>query len=327
MAVLSGLAGRFHTITKAFGSAAEIDPIALLNRDASLGLRPPGRISPNGQCQLVPARDGWLAVNLARPDDAATVPAWLKTPADEPPWLAVERIVPTRLVEELLAEAVLLHLPISRVVETSSSWPLLRQGRRLEAVAEPIRIVDLSALWAGPLAGGLLAQAGAAVIKVESPTRPDPTPHHTPDLDHRLNGLKQRTTLAFTDPSLTTLIDGASVLITSGRPHALARAGLDPERLFARNPGLLWIAVTAHGATGEQAMRVGFGDDCAAAGGLLAWQDGTPHFMGDALADPCCGLIAAIAAIECIAEGKAGLLDISMAGCAAWIADAMTQPQ
>jgi crotonobetainyl-CoA:carnitine CoA-transferase CaiB-like acyl-CoA transferase len=173
----------------------------------------------------------------------------------------------------------------------------------------------------------LLAEAGAAVIKVESPTRPDPSPQHTADLDRRLNGLKQRMTLALTDPAVTQLIDGASVLITSGRPHALARAGLDPERLLSRNPGLLWVAVTAHGATGDQAMRVGFGDDCAAAGGLVRWEDGTPSFMGDALADPCCGLIAAIAALECLAEGQAGLLDVSLSGCAAWIADAMARPQ
>jgi hypothetical protein len=49
--------------------------------------------------------------------------------------------------------------------------------------------------------------------------------------------------------------------------------------------------------------------------------------MGDALADPCCGLIAAIAALECLAGGQAGVLDVSLAGCAAWVADAMAQPQ
>jgi crotonobetainyl-CoA:carnitine CoA-transferase CaiB-like acyl-CoA transferase len=149
----------------------------------------------------------------------------------------------------------------------------------------------------------------------------------TPELDHRLNGCKQKTTLALTDPAILHLIDRASVLITSGRPHALARAGLEPEQLFARNPGLLWVAITAHGAIGDQAMRVGFGDDCAAAGGLLEWEDGKPSFMGDALADPCCGLIAAIAALESVAEGQAGMLDVSLAGCAAWVADAMANQQ
>jgi crotonobetainyl-CoA:carnitine CoA-transferase CaiB-like acyl-CoA transferase len=239
----------------------------------------------------------------------------------------VERVVPTRLVEELLPDAALLHMPISRVGEAPPAWPVLRLARAVGPIPRPLRVVDLSALWAGPLAGGLLAQAGAAVVKVESLSRPDPSPKRTPDLDRRLNGLKQRMTLALTDPAVAHMIDNASVLITSGRPHALARAGLEPERLFSRNPGLLWIAITSHGAIGEQAMRVGFGDDCAAAGGLLAWRDGTPSFMGDALADPCCGLIAAIAALECLAERQAGLLDVSLAGCAAWIADAMAQLQ
>jgi hypothetical protein len=326
LAVLSRLAGRFHTVSKELIRGVDIDPTALLLRDPCLGLRPPGRWSPNSQCQLVPARDGWLAVNLARPEDAATVPAWLKTSPDEPPWRAVERVVPTRLLEELLPDAALLHMPISRVGEVPPAWPVLRLARPAGR-PQTLRVVDLCALWAGPLAGGLLAQAGAAVIRVESPTRPDPTPQRTPDLDRRLNGLKQRVTLTLTDPAVLDLIDGASVLITSGRPHALARAGLDPERLFSRNPGLLWVAITAHGATGEQAMRVGFGDDCAAAGGLLEWEDHAPFFMGDALADPCCGLIAAIAALECLAERQAGLLEVSLAGCAAWIADAMAKLQ
>jgi hypothetical protein len=327
LAVLARLAARFRRISRKWSCCAEVDPVAMLRRDARLGLQSPGRWSPNGHCQLVPAQDGWLAVNLARPDDAATVPAWLGTSPDESPWPAVQRVVPTLSVEELLPGASLLHMPISRAGEALPAWPVLRLARPVGLVPRPLQVVDLSALWAGPLAGGLLAQTGAAVIKVESPSRPDPSPQRTPDLDRRLNGLKQRKTLAMTDPAITHLIDSASVLITSGRPHALARAGLDPERLFSRNPRLLWVAITSHGATGEQAMRVGFGDDCAAAGGLLMWEDGIPTFMGDALADPCCGIMAATAALECLAEGQAGLLDVSLAGCAAWIADAMAKLQ
>jgi crotonobetainyl-CoA:carnitine CoA-transferase CaiB-like acyl-CoA transferase len=92
---------------------------------------------------------------------------------------------------------------------------------------------------------------------------------------------------------------------------------LTPEALFARNPALLWIAITAHGFTGPDAMRVGFGDDCAAAGGLIGWIDGQPHFLGDALADPLTGLHAARLALECLAEGQGGLLDVALAPTAA----------
>ena len=64
-------------------------------------------------------------------------------------------------------------------------------------------VLDLSALWAGPYCGALLAAAGHAVVKVESEGRPDPTRLHTPQLDARLNGNKRR---------VSAEIDGAELL-------------------------------------------------------------------------------------------------------------------
>ncbi len=123
--------------------------------------------------------------------------------------------------------------------------------------------------------------------------------------------------MALDTAGLRALIADARVLITSGRPHALAKLGLDKQRLFAINPGLLWVAITAHGWRGDAAMRVGFGDDCAAAGGLVGWSDGAPRFLGDALADPLTGLTAATLALEALRAGQRGLLDVSLARTAA----------
>jgi len=312
-----------HTVLRDLGRrlAVPVEPESLLRRDGALGLQPPGRSSPNGHCRLVRALDGWMAVNLARPDDWETVSAWLEVGAGGDPWRVVEQVLPVRHKAALLERAVLLHLPVACVAEVVASWPELRQPG--QGWGRLRRVVDLSALWAGPLAGGLLAAAGAEVVKVEGPNRPDPTPIRTPDLDRRLNGAKRRLVMGLDDPALIGLIAGADVLVTSARPQALARAGLTPDILFALNPGLLWVAVTAHGWAGEGAARVGFGDDCAAAGGLLAWEDGVPRFLGDALADPCTGLIAALATFEAVRDGKAGLLDVSLAGSAAWVAARM----
>lgn len=311
--VLRGLTGRLSM----FG-VPDIDPESHLRRDAALGLHPPGRQSPNGHCRLVRAGDGWMAVNLARPEDRETVPAWLEREPDTDPWRMVEGTLPVRSAHELAARAALLNLPVARVGERGAAWPVLRGGRPGRGRLH--RVVDLSALWAGPLAGGLLAAAGAAVAKVESPARPDPTPLRTPQLDQRLNGAKTRMALSLDDPRLLAMIAQADLLITSARPQALSRWGLTEGALFALNPDLLWVAVTAHGWTGDAALRVGFGDDCAAAGGLLAWEGDEPCFRGDALADPCTGLIAAVAALEAVRDGQAGLLDVSLAGSAAWIA-------
>ena len=101
------------------------------------------------------------------------------------------------------------------------------------------------------------------------------------------------------------------------------RLGLDEERLFSLNPGLLWIAITAHGWRGEGAMRIGFGDDCAAAGGLVRREGAAPLFLGDALADPLTGLTAATWALEAIAAGRSGLLDVALAQTAASFASAI----
>ena len=54
--------------------------------------------------------------------------------------------------------------------------------------------------------------------------------------------------------------------------------------MFTLNPDLLWIAITGHGWAGAAGLRIGFGDDCAAAGGLVEWHNDIPRFMGDALA-------------------------------------------
>jgi crotonobetainyl-CoA:carnitine CoA-transferase CaiB-like acyl-CoA transferase len=198
----------------------------------------------------------------------------------------------------------------------------LRRGSGLASTSSgrtdhQLQALDFSALWAGPYCGGLLAEAGISVTKIESVTRPDPTPHTTPILDARLNGRKSRISMALTDPALIEQIAASNILITSARPHALARLGLTPEALLARNPHLIWVAITAYGWHGDAAMRVGFGDDCAAAGGLVDWEAEEPHFIGDALADPLMGLTAAIAALEALAQGQSGLIDSALAPTAA----------
>jgi CoA-transferase family III len=293
----------------------DIEPRALLQRD--LALSPPGLWSPNGSCHLVEAADGWLAVNLARVDDREAVPAWLQCDVGEEFWAAIVNEARKRTAAELLEQGVLLGLPIALVGEKTSDPA--RPVRNSPALAKPQKqfsVIDLSALWAGPLCGGLLAEAGMAVTKIESPGRPDPTRTATPHHHKRLNGRKSHRTMALSDPTLVDAIASADILITSARAHALARLGLTLDALFERNPALIWVAITAYGFEGAGAMRVGFGDDTAAAGGLVGYQAGQPRFLGDALADPLTGLRAARLALEHAGNGQSGLIDISLAGTA-----------
>jgi CoA-transferase family III len=292
--------------------------------DAETALR---REQPKEQaCRLIETSDGWIAVNLAREEDVRTVPAWLGCALDAEPWEAITRIAKRRSSAELIEQAVHLGMPVSVLGESCH----LAEVPSPLAIADPVsrpkhhfRVLDLSSLWAGPYCAGLLAEAGAKVTKVESETRRDPTPHSDPKLDQRLNDRKLRVSLDFANKDvLLDMVTTSDMMVTSARPHALARLGLTEDQVFARNPGLIWVAITAHGWRGEAGLRVGFGDDCAAAGGLVGWQKEAPCFLGDALADPLTGIAAASLALEALAQGRSGLIDVSLSQTAARVAAA-----
>lgn len=291
-----------------------------LSRDVAFGLKPPSLWSPNGYCRLIEARDGWIAVNLAREEDRQLLPAWIGCEPEADPWRALIGAARDREAAGLIAQGIELHLPVAQVGETPVPDDARIAAKAQRKTGGRPRAVDLSALWAGPYCGGLLAEAGVDVTRIHVPTRPDPTPQASPTLDHRLNGAKRQRTMRLDDPALMECIAETDIVITSARPHALARAGLAEDRLFALNPGLIWVAITAHGWTGEAALRAGFGDDCAASGGLVAWRGGSPRFLGDALADPLSGIAAATRALTTLAAGEGGLIDVALARVAAGMA-------
>jgi crotonobetainyl-CoA:carnitine CoA-transferase CaiB-like acyl-CoA transferase len=181
--------------------------------------------------------------------------------------------------------------------------------------------VDLSALWAGPLAGRLLALAGADVIKVESTTRPDGARLGHPDHYAALNANKRSVALNFATQqgraALHALLRQADIVIESTRPRALRQLGIIAEDLVAARPGSVWLSITAHGRDATAENAIGFGDDAAAAAGLanlMAQTYGQMIFAGDAVADPLTGLHAALAAFAAWRQGQGGLLSLSLAG-------------
>ena len=309
-----------------FATRRSVDKV--LDRSRDLQLRPPGAISPNGACRIIRTADNWLAVNLPRDSDLELVPAWLGVMRAEEPWNEIVELAAGMPAAELLERAMVLGLAVSIVGECARREPDCRplmtrkSARRLKST---VNVVDLSSLWAGPLCGAILADAGADVVKVESVGRPDPTPVATPLLDTRLNGAKRKLSLDFRRrddiEELTRMIESADVVITSARPRALTQLGLSPERMFNRNKQLIWLGVTGHGWRGAARNRVGFGDDAAAAGGLVFWNEaGEPEFAGDALADPFTGLVAARSVLKALRQTDSLLLDASLSGTAGGIA-------
>jgi hypothetical protein len=331
--VIADLGAEVRDLTRRLGRCVDVADLGVLDRQGELPLGAAGGlVSPNGACRLFRAADGWMALNLARDEDRDLVPAWLGCEIGDDPWRLVAAHAGGLSLADLVAGATLLGLPAAAVGEVRAPSPLapaLRLGPGARRSAAP-RVVDLSALWAGPMCGAILAAMGATVVKVESVRRPDPTRVSTPAFAGRLNGAKQALALDLADAGgrgrLAELVAGADVLITGARPLALGRLGLDPVAAFAANPGLGWVAITGYGWAGEAGTRVAFGDDAAAAGGLVRRTSDGPRFLGDALADPVTGLAAAIGALRGLEAGGGVLVDAALARCAAGAASAIGLP-
>jgi crotonobetainyl-CoA:carnitine CoA-transferase CaiB-like acyl-CoA transferase len=306
-----------------------VDGPALAAERAHLsGFRRRGRVSCGGGARLVGAADGRdVCVNLPRRDDVELVEAWLGVAPGGDPWAAVERGLATADADDAVERGQLLGLPVAVAVtpeeaDADEQAVARRDVERVAAAGESrvapgdrARVVDLSALWAGPLCGRLLARAGHDVVKVETTSRPDGARYGPPAFFDALNRMK--THRAADVDELPAVVADADVVIVSARPRALRQLDLDPFDAVARRPWQVWVAVTGYGLTGPWSDRVAFGDDAAVAAGLSALADG--WFCADAFADPCAGLAAAAGALSLLRRGRGGVVDISLREAAACV--------
>ncbi len=298
-----------------------IDGAGLLGERAAIaGLRRRGRISPGGSCRLLEASDGWLAVNLPRPDDLRALPAWLGVDVGEDPWRVVAGALASWPAGEAADRARLLGLAVAPTRPGSAVAPAWRRvddrGPEGPPASRAPRVVDLSSLWAGPLCGRLLRACGATVVRVESRARPDGARVGPPAFFERMNAGKQYVALDFASregrAALEDLLADADVVIEASRPRALEQLGIDAAAWIRHRPGRVWLSLTAYGLGEPQRHWVGFGDDVAAAAGLVWHVAGAPLFVADAVADPVAGLHAAVAVLAARQRGSSVRLDVSL---------------
>ncbi len=338
---VEGAALAFRLLAASRGEPCALDGAALLGERAAIfGHGRNGAVSNGGSCRLVAANDAWLAVSLSRDSDIDLVPAWLEGTVREDPWAAVAsfaRGLPARTVAD---RAQLLGIPVAvvggpdcideQLRARGQQWPpapwlfegsgpclssprmltdLARLGpSRLTSRRRPL-VVDLSALWAGPLAASLLVAAGCRVVKVEDSRRPDPSRAGPQQFFDLLHGGKESVTVpvAATGP-FPALVGSADVVIEASRPRALEQLGISAQSHQA------WISITGYGRVGPWRNRVALGDDAAASAGLVAHQHegGPPLFCADAAADPITGLHAAVAALAAVVGDRGGTTDIAI---------------
>jgi crotonobetainyl-CoA:carnitine CoA-transferase CaiB-like acyl-CoA transferase len=174
-----------------------------------------------------------------------------------------------------------------------------------------VRVVELGVWVAGPAAGGILADWGADVVKIEPPTG-DPArvfqrmlggdmPTNPPfELDNRS---KRSVVLDLgTEAGIAAalrLLDEADVFVTNVRTEGLARLGLDWPSLQARNPRLIYCSITGYGLEGDDANRPAY--DIAAfwarsgIASLLTPEGADPPFQRGGMGDHSTGLAGAAA--------------------------------
>ncbi|MGB4137885.1 MAG: CoA transferase [Microbacterium sp.] len=304
-------------------SAGLSDPgVLLAGRAALSGRRRAGRTSLNGATRMLRTPQGWWALSLARPSDRELLPALLEqddVPEDPWPLLETEAL---RCGDALADRAGLMGMPAA-LLGSAPARPI-GVARREEPAPRGVRgalVVDFSALWAGPLAGALLAAAGATVVKVEWADRPDGARGGAPAFYDWLNAGKLSLAIRTDDDRrlLARLLDAADVVLESSRPRALPALGFGFDRV-ARRPGRVWVRITGHGADAAHAHRTGFGDDAACAGGLVGRSDrvpASPVFAADAIADPLTGVRVATEIARSLDRGGGELLDVSLSGVAA----------
>src|SRR3954469_2772106 len=155
----------------------------------------------------------------------------------------------------------------------------------MTSVLDGIRVLDLSSGIAGPVAGMLLSDHGADVVKIEPPGG-DPW-RGTPGYDVWLRGRRSAELDLGTDADrdvFYALADAADVVLETFGPGTAARLGVDAKTLLARNSRLVHCTISAYGPHTGLRDRPGYDALVAARLGLLHEQRGHPG--GPAAAEP-----------------------------------------
>ena len=221
----------------------------------------------------------------------------------------------------------------------------------LDGPLQGVRVLDLTRVWAGPLATRILGDLGADVIKIEAAWARGPATrsariarltHLFPENDagdcpfnrnaafNKMNRSKRSLTLELGDPAarriFETLVERADVVCDNFSPRVMPKLGLDPDRLHEINPGVIAVSMPGFGNTGPYRDRLAYGPLIESTMGLtseLGYRDGGPHRSGIAWPDPVTALHTAVGTLAMLygrsqsPEGEGGTVETPMVEAAA----------
>jgi hypothetical protein len=235
--------------------------------------------------------------------------------------------------ESLAAEAQSWRLPVTpyrrrehvdRPPETSAVSPCEHNRAKRRALTRRCRVVDLTALWAGPLATALLAEVGADVIKVDPAARPDALAEHPRLYDH-LNREKDVVDLDLRVDDdrrrFEQLVRSADLVVDSFSRRVMPNLGYGPVELRALRPQVATLSIVAFDPNSPYADWVAYGPGVHAMSGLAETNrgadDARPRFRPAPIAypDALAGMAAFASALDALAvEGPTAHRTVSLAG-------------
>jgi crotonobetainyl-CoA:carnitine CoA-transferase CaiB-like acyl-CoA transferase len=195
----------------------------------------------------------------------------------------------------------------------------------MNSVLSGIRVVEQGTFITGPCAGMMLADLGADVVKVESPTG-DPyrayqggqfSPHFQA-YNRNKRSIALDLTAAADSKVFDELIGNADVYIQNFRPGTAERLGAGRQRLQDLNPALIYCSISGFGASGPYADRPSYDSVAQALSGFLSVvvDPERPRFLGPALADAITGIYAAYGVLGALFErsrtGRGRHVEVSM---------------
>ncbi len=213
-------------------------------------------------------------------------------------------------------------------------------------VAEPplkdLKVVEVTANWAGPACGRYLADLGADVIKVEWPVRPatralfwvGPTqdfqrqPHHRAMYFNEMNRNKRDVAIDLGAEEgrevLLDLVRQCDVLIENNSVRVMPNLGLGWEQLRQVNPRLIMVSMSGYGASGPRQNWSAYGSNIETTTGLTSvtgYPDGVLSRTTLYYADPVSGILGAVAAMAAVEyrrrTGEGQWIEMSLNECGA----------
>lgn len=200
-------------------------------------------------------------------------------------------------------------------------------------ILENVRVLDMTNVLAGPFATELLALLGAEVIKIENPsggdlarklgcvTKLNQELMGTSFLAQNANKKSLTLNLKFDAAKeiFLKLIDGADVLVENFRPGVMDRLGLGYTTLAARNPRLVYCAISGFGQTGPDAHKPAYDQIIQGLSGVMAINGDerlNPLRCGFPVGDTVGGLNAAFAILAALfhreRSGEGQMIDVAL---------------